>query len=366
MTGCLRWSCRLATWMIVLRGLAGVAQAGLPSATTMPLGPLPEDQAVAADPQPAEEWLAQPSGLDGGCLDGACLDGACCDCSCPAWVASAGAIFLGRSSPDDDVLYLDTTRSMRGSAFDFGWQSGFQVELGRRNINNGDDIVARLFMVDGWTADAVASFPGDVQVNSVPPVIVLGPRDLSTRMTSELSSFELNYYCQSAWGPAVKWIVGLRTVELDESLGTAMVNPGGGVPAVSHTVEVQNRLWGAQLGTQVKILEASRLSLTGMLTAGIYGNSAAQRSAVWEDQGAAFYVADRHDVASFVGETGIGGAYRLTNWLTLRADYRVLWVSGTALASEQVPVSNFVSGRGIDVDSNAFYHGAFVGLDWSF
>ncbi len=362
MNGRLRWSCRLATWMILLTGVARLVAAERPAAFATPLRAAlaGEEQAPAAS-QPDSSWLA-PSDCD----DCNCPDLTCCECPCPVWSVTAGALFLSRDNPDNDVLYQDGSQAIYGSDFDLGWETGFQIELARRNINCGDDIVARLFIVDGWSADVAANFPGNLDSRFAPVVGIAGPRELASHLTSEVTSFELDYYCQSSWSPAVKWLVGIRTLELDENLDTGLVFPGGGLPTVCHTVGVQNRLYGVQVGGEVRLLDVSRLTLKGILTTGLYGNSAKHRSALWEDLAVTDYVSDRHGVVSFVGETGLAGQYQLTDCLALRADYRVLWVTGVALANEQVPVSNFNAGTGIDTDGSVFYHGVFVGLDWSF
>ena len=314
MTGRLRWSCQLATWTILLTGVARLATAEVPSTFTTPRqAMLQGEEKQQAVPQPDSQWPAVSQ-----CDDCACLDKSCYECPCPVWDVSAGALFLSRSNPDNKMLYQDNTSGLYGSDFDLGWETGFQIELARRNINCGDDIVARLFIVDGWSADAVANFPGNLESNTAPIVGIAGPREFASHLTSELTSFELDYYCQSAWSPAVKWLVGIRTLELDENMGTGLVFPGGGLPTVCHTVAVQNRLYGVQIGGELKLLNTSRLSLKGVLTTGLYGNSARHTSALWEDTAAADYVVDRHSVLSFVGETGIAGQYQLTDSLALR------------------------------------------------
>ncbi len=362
MTGCLRWSCRLTMWMVLVFGIARWATAELPSGMVTPLPSA--DAGEAKEPATADpngQWLTMSR--DGDCT---CLDSVCCECPCPQWAVTAGAVIFSRSNPDGDQLYEDSTIPLSGSDFDMGWASGFEIQLARRNINCGDDLSLRYFFVDGWSGDAYAQFPGNSQVDSQPAIAFVGPREVHARLTSELNSFELDYSCQSAWLPAVKWLVGFRTLELDENLNTGLVYPGGGFPTVYHTVGVQNRLYGVQIGSQMKLLNMSRLSLEGFLLTGLYGNSAAQRSAIWDDVSDPDYVVDRHSVVSFVGETGITGRIRLTDCLAVRADYRVLWVTGVADATEQVPVSNFDTGMGIDTDSSAFYHGVFVGLDWAY
>ena len=58
------------------------------------------------------------------------------------------------------------------------------------------------------------------------------------------------------------------------------------------------------------------------------------------------------------------GVYCLTERLSLRASYNVLWVDSVALASDQIAASNLVLGTGINPDGDVFYHGAMVGLEY--
>ena len=44
--------------------------------------------------------------------------------------------------------------------------------------------------------------------------------------------------------------------------------------------------------------------------------------------------------------------------------YRLLWVDGVALATDQMAASDFLFASGINATGDAFYHGAFVGLQY--
>ena len=358
----LRWSCRLATWMALVTGSAYATQAGMPSI----LGPSPytTTETYVDDEGAAAAAAAEPS-LDTGLDDCACYE-ECCECVCPKWAVAAGAILMTRTDPNDDPLYRDAIDPLFGSQFNQGWEGGFQVEVARRGINGGDEIAARFFWIDGWSANAVANVPGDTEIASNPPVTVIGPRHVASRMDSEINSFELNYYMQSEWMPAVRWIAGFRGIELDESIYTEMPYPGGGFPTVYHTVNARNRLYGGQLGAELRVLDYSHFRLKGFLLGGMYGNAAHNGSSAYDTFTAPIRVDDGGSVMSFVGETGLSGIYQMTEHWALRADYRVMAVSGVALATEQVAVSNFNTGLGYDTGGSVFYHGLFLGLDFAY
>ena len=121
-----------------------------------------------------------------------------------------------------------------------------------------------------------------------------------------------------------------------------------------------------QLGTDIDFCSGRCFILRGLFSAEVYGNTAHNQVTIGDNVAPSVFANDRTCSASFVGETGLSGRYLLTPGIALRADYRVLWVTGLALAPEQVAVTNFTLGNGIDNDATAFYHGFFVGVDWTF
>ncbi len=285
---------------------------------------------------------------------------------CPTWSFYAGATILNRSNPGGNPLIQDTTNVLYGSDLDLGWQSGYEFELTRHNVTGQDALVARVLVVDGWSATTIASLTGNPQVNTIPAVTMTGPRDVLANLSSEFISFELNYVWESQWCPALKWLTGFRTVEIDETMSATLVFPPGGTPTAYHSVETRNRLYGFQAGADLSLYSGSVFSLRGICNAGIYGNATYQRSGTWDDATAPISVTGSDSTAALVSELGLSGKYILIDGISLRTDYRVLWASGLALAPEQVPVTNFTLGSGIDSDATAFYHGVFVGLECAY
>ena len=74
--------------------------------------------------------------------------------------------------------------------------------------------------------------------------------------------------------------------------------------------------------------------------------------------------AETADRAAFLGELAFTANYCLTDNLTARLGYDLMWIEVVALASDQVPATNFFTGAGIAPDGGAFYHGGFVGLEY--
>jgi hypothetical protein len=78
-------------------------------------------------------------------------------------------------------------------------------------------------------------------------------------------------------------------------------------------------------------------------------------------------------LASSAGKSRTAGAaeldfaatYRFTDCWAVRGGYQLLWIDGAALATNQVAVSNPLAGTAtVDTNATAFYHGAFVDLEF--
>jgi hypothetical protein len=122
-------------------------------------------------------------------------------------------------------------------------------------------------------------------------------------------------------------------------------------------------LYGGQLGADATLWCGDRLTVEGLLKAGIFHNSAGQNTIL--DTGVVVVnAADDDDRTAFLGELAFTANYCLTDTLSLRAGYDLLWVETVALAADQIPATNFFTGGGIAADGGAFYHGAFVGLEY--
>jgi hypothetical protein len=102
-----------------------------------------------------------------------------------------------------------------------------------------------------------------------------------------------------------------------------------------------------------------------VVKSGIYHNSGGQFSSLnaWAVTTTANQTDDR---AAFLGELGFTGSHRLTDGLAMQAGYSLIWIESVVLASDQIPATNFVDRNGVDSGGGVFYHGATVGLTFSY
>ncbi len=159
-------------------------------------------------------------------------------------------------------------------------------------------------------------------------------------------------------------------------------NPSPGVPVAVNppfwTTKTTNALYGVQTGVDGKLWELGRLSLDGVVKAGVYENSAEQSALV--SMAKQLYPARAAtNGAAFVGEADLSATYRLADGFALKVGYQALGLAGVALAPSQIretattspspgapstPVS--ASALGVNHRSNVVFQGAILGLAYSF
>jgi len=296
------------------------------------------------------------------CCDSCNLPRDCPDVDCRSWRITANANFLERSRPDSLVLIQDTTdptRSLNAAAFDFGFHAGWELSAARR-LRSGDEIEFRYFGVDQFDAIGnVETNPagGLVRINTNPATFDPAVQAIAARYESQLHNFELNL--RRPWGKSFTLLGGFRYLEVDERLHADLTTSA---PTFTYDTLTRNRLYGAQIGAAANLWGGGTLAVDATAKTGIFAN-AGGHSTIHDTTAATDTAIDTTDHAAFVGELGVAGRYRLTDCLSARVGYQFLWIESVSLASEQIPATDFGSAGGINIDGNAFYHGASVGLE---
>jgi hypothetical protein len=270
------------------------------------------------------------------------------DCGyCPLWSVEAGAIFLRRDSQTDVPLTNGATPvSVSDLAFN-DYKAGPLVTLMRHQfLGTAATLELTYFGVqDSNTATAA----GATQFFSVPP-INFGARTVLMDYDSRLDSTELNVrFDRTSW---LTVLAGFRWIELGDDLST---NFGGGA---THDVNVNNHLYGAQIGADVAVFRGNRFTIDWFGKAGIYGNSADQSTTTSGVGGAVPSLSASNSQAAFVGEMDLTVRYDFNCHWSLLGGYRALWLDGIALAPDQLQTSNIATGAAtLDESSHPIYHG---------
>ena len=306
----------------------------------------------------------EPTGLGG-------WNGHNCGCGCdPRWTLRAGALWMKRADPSSAVLVTDgtlVTPVLNANQFNFDFAPGYELDAIRHNAGgSGWDLEARFFNVDNMNASVPTILSPTGAFTSY--LIPLGnglPSTISGSYDSSLLSTELNVRRQAApdW---LTVLAGFRYLRLSEKGATLLQDIGPGLNLATIQNNSNNDLFGAQLGAEIDLLTQGRFNFNTFGKAGLYANHNSNNVFISQSAFPATFASSASSTqAAFVGELGFVSAYRITDSLSLRSTYQLMWVDGVALASDQVAVSNPLVGTASIDRNGTFYQGFFVGLEYT-
>jgi hypothetical protein len=292
-------------------------------------------------------------------------EASCSDAACrPLWTIDAGALVLHRSSaigqPSTVIARISDRAILADSAsLDPGWAAGPDIRLIRR-LGDALDVEARYFGIDGWSSSATAGDPNGVVFDGFNVAGFSQTQQMN--YWSRLYSIELNGrgWCRD-WFPLV---FGFRTMQLHEHFQLNSLAPTL-VTGIDTTTN--NFLYGLQIGAEpVFWNRGGKFRAAGLIKAGVYDNLAAQNTR-FPTEGLALG-AERH-VSAFVGELGLTGSYSITERITLRGGYQVMWLSNMALAPDQGATTfpdPLPGAAYVNTTATPFYHGAMFSIERTF
>ena len=172
----------------------------------------------------------------------------------------------------------------------------------------------------------------------------------SVQMNSKLSSVEFNL--RRRWNlrtqryhyAATSFLVGIRYVNVDEELQyvTESDVPRGEGAINDIEIGTDNDLIGAQLGWLSQFMVHERGWIDFEMKGGLYDNRGSVNTLYTASDGAAnvlgrFGYSDARDRTSFMGELSLSYSHHVSSMLTFRAGYNAVFLTGLALASENLP-----------------------------
>lgn len=299
------------------------------------------------------------SGVD--CGDDASLD---LGCGCPSlWTVRAGAAIMKRQRPNGGVLAVSDPGNLpltNADDFAFEWTGGPDVSL-IRSTANGNAWELRYFGILNASANRDYGDPGDFDIN---PFGFNTADSLTANYDSTLNSTELNW--RHPLAQRVTWLAGFRWIELNDHLTYAVGFPSSNVIDLNYNMH--NHLYGAQTGADVDLWNrGGPLTVSGVVKAGVYGNSADSDIYSINSDGDVLTDGDASSShVAFVGDLSFVATSQVTKHFALRGGYQLVWLDGVALASNiallgKQETSNDV----IDRDGSLFYNGAIVGGEFS-
>lgn len=188
--------------------------------------------------------------------------------------------------------------------------------------------------------------------------------------TSKIWGAELNY-----WGHltprradyfSFSVIGGLRYFHINEKMNVYATRQGS---TSSYNIKTEDNLAGGQLGFNMQVNPTKFLVWEATVKGGIYAVKGEQKTFLG-DYGNTIVLRDKHNsawnFASSVEAIGTVGL-QLFSWLNIHAGYQALFISGLALAPEQIDKNTTPhSGHHLRMTGNALYRGVVAGLILSF
>lgn len=314
----------------------------------------------ADDAQSQDQEVTSPDSLPA-------FDPQACEICAPRWSARMGAVFLQRARPESTPYIVNFNTGapvVDPSNFVFPFQGGADVGL----IRHGEqaDIDFRYFGVNEWSASqgtingpvgTVLAIPGSGTGSPVPVL-------LSPTYKSSLNSAEINL--RRNVSSRLTLLGGFRYISLHDDLFTRAVDPNTSL-STDARFRTTNSLYGMQVGADTILWQnGGRFRVEGVIKAGLFGNSAVSRLSEAVNGGSVLDVGGSRSRPAFVGDLNFTGVYQINDRWALRGGYQLLWLSGVAVASEQLQGINFSTAHFSTTTANgAFFHGAMVGVERS-
>jgi hypothetical protein len=293
------------------------------------------------------------------------------------WTVNLDAVFWRRSTPDDLQLAVSNPGiAPDASSLTFDHEAGPRLALIRRGIS-GWDLEVNYVGIEGFQSELNLPNAVDPRVPGDDPggrftSDVIGGLPITgmlVRYESRLHSEELNL--RHALNDTWTALIGVRCVQVHENLHMnvdSTLDP-------FYSIESENRLFGLQVGGEGKLFYTERFLLWTTLKAGLFENNSEQTttdlSGTLSSSLPPFRLNANTNQASFVGELGVMGTYRLTETILLRAGYNILWIDDLSLAADQLTANEFqqlppppdTALRSVRADGSLYYHGAVVGVE---
>jgi hypothetical protein len=212
-------------------------------------------------------------------------------------------------------------------------------------------------------------------------------REHRLRRENEFHNAEINlvdYVTTSHNGNVqFQWLLGARYFKFDEFLQFASVSggnefgSGGGVNEAYLDLDVENNLYGGQIGGRADWRFHPRWRTFVGTKLGLFANDIDFDTRLYRGDGAtatfattgnAFDLHAHKTDVSMLAQLDLGLAWDFSRHWSANVGYRAVGITGLALADDQIPAFLAAEGDWTDIDSNGsmILHGGFAGLEFRY
>lgn len=334
------------------------------------------------------------------------------------WYGYAGGLVLNRAQQNHFLITGDTAgnRLLCSCQLDMGWTGGVEATIGRSfncgnnaiqftywgiypqdcdttaysstlgnqlvsgidftgatyNGNPCTDLTVGGFMQQGIVRQSYNNFEGNLLGQCWGNGFIGG--NMSTCQNGMCGS---SGYCGPRWGCG--WMMGVRYFQFDNGFS---FNADGAdevwnddVNELCFHVNLQNRLWGFQVGGGWNWSVFDCLQIYGLAKAGLYNNSINQQMSLHGAGGIGAFgdgtlidINNNANRLAMIGQLDLGARYNINCHFSVTAGYRIMGASGVALYEHNIP-TNFNDSyyaTKIESDGTLLLHGAYVGGEFRF
>ncbi|MEN6406461.1 MAG: hypothetical protein ABFC77_08320 [Thermoguttaceae bacterium] len=285
---------------------------------------------------------------------------------CPYWSVTAEATAMQRSAPRNQPLFRQTlsqTDQLNAKDLNFPVSMGFQLSAIRHNVGgSGWDLEVAYAQMDGFETDSDIAEASRMILDRNNASWTV--RDAEARYSSALYNGEINAHYQEDW---LTFLVGFRMGQLSEhysglgsDISTELID--------SVRTDTHNHFYGIQIGALGEVYnDGGPLTINAFCKAGAYDNVAQQHYQLASGGDVYDLRMGHRDQAMFLGEVGVKATYSVTKRLAVHASAEAMWLSGVALAPDQIRAVDLVNDTtSIDTFGTAFYYGGGLGIEYRF
>ena len=329
----------------------------------------------------------------------------CGAAGCP-WYVSLNALVMTRNSPNALVTSKQANNCNDRFAFDdFDWRWGGELTFGRHFFCGCDEwsLEATYWSLDEFNATRCPNFAGPynsplkMDWTNVGDTGTLADEwfnnspDHQVRRTDEVQNVEINllrnHFCVGCGQPwNVDLLAGFRFFRFRDQLefDSQHCDDGGAYALdwIHLHDDVNNNLWGGQIGCNLNYCVCPRWSVFVTPKVGLYDDyttlhynlfATGPNGQCWQASsptypGVNYPVCRSTNSFAVMTQIDVGTTWAVTPCLGLTIGYRLVAVTGIALADNQVPTdaNDTVAISQIDKNGSLILHGAFAGLTYSF
>jgi hypothetical protein len=290
-----------------------------------------------------------------------------------AWYGSAEALWLqldhGANGNMPVILDSATNATLLGTSdIPYSMEAGPRLILGRR-VGEAAAVELLYFGLNDWdasrtlTGDNDLRIPGDLGLATLD---FFNADSLTASQAATINNVEVNLWRHTGESP-LELMAGFRYLNLDEQFQISASDSDTG--ASRYRVNTRNDLFGGQIGGRFRpsLDRAGRFGLEAIAKAGVFGNAVGMNQFV-SDSDNTFVVRNTNVAAgqtAFVGDVGLAALMRVTDSITARIGYTLIWVEGVARAANQLDFTDTTSsGTRLAYGQGAFLQGVSLGLEF--